>query len=155
MKDVEVRRATPAHLASLLDMVGDFYAEDGHEYDEGRIRAALDPLLADDAHGQVWVLHRSVDDLGSDLLGYAVLTWGWSLESGGREGLLDEFFVAGGRRRGGLGGLLIDHVIAEARTAGCRALFLETERSNHRARAFYDRHGLEEQESIWMSAQLD
>lgn len=95
MKDVEVRRATPAHLASLLDMIGEFYAEDGHEYDEGRIRAALDPLLADDAHGQVWVLHRSVDDLASDLLGYAVLTWGWSLESGGREGLLDEFFVAG------------------------------------------------------------
>lgn len=154
MKDVEVRRATPAHLASLLAMLGEFYAEDGHEYDEGCIRAALEPLLTDDARGQVWVLQRA-GDLDISLLGYAVLTWGWSLESGGREGLLDEFFVVGGRRRGGLGGLLIDHIIAEARAAGCRALFLETERPNHKARAFYDRHGLEEQESIWMSAQLD
>ncbi|WGL53664.1 GNAT family N-acetyltransferase [Nocardioides sp. BP30] len=133
-------------------MVAVFYVEDGHPYDEVRVRRALGPLLADDTHGQVWLLQP--DEPGADAAGYAVLTWGWSLESGGREGLLDELYVAAGWRRSGWGGLLIEQVIAQARAAGCGALFLETVRPNDRARAFYRRHGLVGQDSIWMRREL-
>lgn len=147
---VGVHRAGPTDAATVLELVRAFYTEDGHGYDEDHVRTALEPLLADDVLGQVWLLRHDVDGA----LGYAVLTWGWGLESGGREGLLDELFVADGHRQHGLGGRLLEAVIEAARGARCRTLFLETEAANDAARSFYARHGLVREDSVWMRAEL-
>jgi len=152
MSDVGMRRATPADLEPVLALARAFGIEEGRRYDEAHVRGALEPLLRDDTYGQVWL----VDDSDGDgtLVGYAVLTWGWGLESGGREGLVDEIFVAGPARGRGLGGTLFACVLSAAREAGCRTLFLETERVNEAARRLYRRHGLVEEDSIWMRAEL-
>ena len=145
-----IRRAGAPDAPALLGLIQAFYVEDGHPYDEAHVLGALTPLLADDTYGQVWVV--CADDSPAEArapVGYAVLSWGWGLESGGREGLVDEIFTA--RRGEGLGAELLEHVIAAARDAGCRTLFLETERANDAARRFYARHGLTEQNSVWMS----
>ena len=126
----------------ILPLVRDFYAVDGHEYDEHRVTAALAPLLADDRFGQVWLFDT----------GYAVVTWGYSLESGGRDALLDEFFVQ--NRGGGVGGAVIDALVEECRKAGALKVFLETEAPNDAARRFYGRHGFEAETSTWMSRVL-
>ncbi|WP_433270308.1 GNAT family N-acetyltransferase [Actinosynnema sp. CS-041913] len=120
----------------------EFYAVDGHDYDEARVTAALGPLLADDRHGQVWLFDT----------GYAVVTWGYSLESGGRDALLDEFFVR--NRGGGVGGRVLDALVTACREAGAMKMFLETEAPNDAARRFYRRHGFEEEASTWMSRPL-
>jgi GNAT superfamily N-acetyltransferase len=133
-----------------MRLVRAFGVEEDRAYDDGHLLGALDPLLADDALGQVW-LACSEDD---EPVGYAVLTWGWGLESGGREGLLDEIFIDRGRRGDGLGGRLLEHVITAARVAGCRTFFLETERPNDAARRLYRRYGLVEEDSIWMRSEL-
>jgi ribosomal protein S18 acetylase RimI-like enzyme len=143
-----VRRAVPADLAALLPLNAEFCAIDGHPFDEALVRRALGPLLADDTHGEVWVLQRD-----AALLGYAVITWGYSLESGGREALLDEVYV---RDRGhGLGGLLVRACLAAAARSGATRTFLETESHNERVRRFYARHGFVEEPSTWMSRDLD
>lgn len=141
-----IRRAGASDTEALLGLIRAFYVEDGHPYDEAHVLGALAPLLADDTYGQVWLVCAGDPPAP---LGYAVLTWGWGLESGGREGLIDEIFTA--RRGDGLGAELLEHVIGAAREAGCRTLFLETERANDAARRFYARHGLSEQDSVWMS----
>jgi GNAT superfamily N-acetyltransferase len=143
----ETRRASPADLARVLELAAEFCAYEGYERAESHTRAALEPLLADDAVGQVWL-----GVAAGRVVGYAVLTWGWGLESGGREGLLDEIYVSD--RGAGVGGALVRRVVAAARDAGCRTLFLETEKDNERQRTFYARHGLEEQDSVWMSVTL-
>ncbi|WP_246018778.1 GNAT family N-acetyltransferase [Saccharothrix australiensis] len=120
----------------------EFYGVDGHDYDEERVTAALGPLLADDRYGQVWLFDT----------GYAVVTWGYSLESGGRDALLDEFFVR--NRGGGVGGRVIAELVAACRAAGARKVFLETEAPNDAARRFYRRHGFEPEASTWMSRVL-
>jgi GNAT superfamily N-acetyltransferase len=143
--DIRVHRAGPADLPAILPLVREFCAADGHEYDEARVTRALVPLLAGDEHGQVW--------LAGPGLGYAVVTWGWSLESGGREALLDEIYV---RERGaGLGAVLLRRVIAAAAGAGAAVMFLETEAHNERVRGFYARHGFAAEDSVWMSRPLD
>ncbi|GAA0736313.1 GNAT family N-acetyltransferase [Dactylosporangium roseum] len=132
----------------LLELVREFCAADRHEFDEARIGRALGPLLAEDTHGQVWL---AVDDSGA-AAGYAVVTWGWSLESGGREALLDEIYV---RDRGhGVGAVLLRHAMRAAAEAGASAMFLETEAHNTRVRGFYARHGFAEEDSVWMSGPL-
>jgi ribosomal protein S18 acetylase RimI-like enzyme len=81
---------------------------------------------------------------------YAVLTWGWSIEVGGWEAVLDEIYVSA--RSSGYGAALLRHVVADARSRGVARIFLETERHNTRARTFYARNGFSEDDSIWMSA---
>lgn len=143
-----LRRAGAADLDLLLPLIAEFYRIDQHVFDEREVRSALTPLLADDSFGQVWLITAGPVDVG-----YAVLTWGYSLESGGREGLVDELFVS--ERNTGLGGRAVEALIDQALRADCRVLFLETEAHNARVRSFYGRHGFAEQDSVWMSRQLD
>ena len=84
--------------------------------------------------------------------GYVVITWGYSLESGGREALIDEIYL---RRRGeGRGSKVMDALFDDMAARGVVKMFLETETHNHRARRFYARQGFDEDDSIWMSRQI-
>ncbi|MEU7532276.1 GNAT family N-acetyltransferase [Saccharothrix sp. NPDC042600] len=142
MGTVTITRASTSDLPTILPLVREFYEIDGHHYDEAFVTAALEPLLADDRYGQVWLFDT----------GYAVLTWGYSLESGGRDALLDEFFVR--NRGGGVGGAVLRALVDRARAAGARKMFLETEAPNDAARRFYGRHGFEAETSTWLSQVL-
>jgi ribosomal protein S18 acetylase RimI-like enzyme len=81
------------------------------------------------------------------------LTWGWSIESGGREGLIDEIYVR--ERNTGLGSELLAEVVKVAKQNDVKMIFLETELANERVRGFYRRHGFIQEESIWLSYKLD
>ena len=136
------RLATPADLADLIDLVREFCEVDRHPFDEAHVRDALVPLLESDRHGLVWLVGQPAE-------GYAVVTWGYSLESGGADALLDEIYV---RERGnGQGSDLLRHILRNLETRGLKRIFLETERHNEAVRRFYARHGFEEEDSIWMS----
>jgi GNAT superfamily N-acetyltransferase len=130
-----------------MPVIRSFYEIDRHVFDESLVRTALAPLLVDDMFGQVWV----IDD-GDSLGGYVVVTWGYSLESGGRECLVDEIYVE--RRSQGTGARLLETAMDAARKAGVRAVFLETEAHNERVRSFYARCGFEVDDSVWMSRRL-
>jgi GNAT superfamily N-acetyltransferase len=130
-------------------MVRSFYDLDRHPFDERVVVSALGPLLADDSLGQVWLL---IDPDGSEPCGYAVVTWGYSLESGGREALLDELYVR--ERDRGTGSRALPQILAAATAAGAVRLFLETEAHNEAVRRFYRRHGLVAEDSVWMSVDL-
>lgn len=138
---IEVRRAGTGDLEVLVDLHGQFCEIDGHPFDVRRARTAFAPLLADDTHGVVWI----VDTAGA----YAVVTWGWSIEAGGAEAVLDEIFVA--ERDHGVGSLLLEHVLADGKRRGLARVFLETEAPNERVRRFYERHGFRADDSIWLS----
>ena len=162
-----LRAAKPRDLETLLEMIREFYDEDGHDYDERKLTNALGPLLEDDRHGIVWLI-------GEPPAGYAVVTWGYSLESGGPDALLDEIYVREPGR--GLGGSALDTILDDLRRRGLCRMFLETERHNqrrpapvravsrrplvsfreiHRSRrslaGYRARHGFEEEDSVWMT----
>jgi GNAT superfamily N-acetyltransferase len=143
-------RAVPEDLPVLLPLVADFCGLDHHPYDESRVTHALAPLLADDTFGQVWLVRPPA---GGPPVGYAVVTWGYSLESGGREALLDEIFVR--ERSRGIGAAALGELLDACRAQGIRRMFLETEAHNTRVRRFYARHGFDVEDSIWMSATLE
>ena len=138
---VHVRRAEPDDLDTLVELHREFCDVDGHPFDRGRARAAFAPLLTTDMHGVVWIVDTP--------RAYAVLTWGWSIEAGGSEAVLDEIFVA--ERGNGLGSQLIEQVIADGRRRGLARILLETEAHNDRVRRLYQRHGFRADDSIWLS----
>lgn len=136
---MDVRRAGPTDLDQLVALHTRFCAVDGHPFDDARARHGFGPLLVDDRHGVVWLTEA----------GYAVVTWGWSIEAGGAEAVLDEVFVDD--RGNGVGSALIEHVLADCRARGLARVFLETEAHNERVRALYARHGFRIDDSIWMT----
>ncbi len=138
---VDVRRAGLGDLDALVELHRRFCAVDAHPFDHQRARAGFAPLLDDDTHGVVWI----VDDPQA----YAVLTWGWSIEAGGAEAVLDEIFVA--ERNAGVGSALLAHVLADGRRRRLARIFLETEAPNDRVRRFYERHGFRTDDSIWLA----
>lgn len=142
-----VRRAVPADLDTVLDLVAEYCAADDHPFDAATARTGVTPLLDDDRVGAVWL----IDDDGV-IDGYAAVTWGWSIESGGADAILDELYV---RTKGrGHGSELIRHVEDDCRRRGVRRVFLETERANGAARRLYRRHGYVAEPSIWMAKTL-
>lgn len=139
-------RATVKNLPELLELIREFCAIDGHIFDEQRLQRCLPDLLHTDDHGLVWLI-------GEPVVGYAVITWGYSLESGGREALIDEIYL---RSRGrGLGTRAIKALLEDCRSRGVQMVFLETEAGNSRAREFYARAGFTADDSIWMSRSFD
>jgi len=139
-----IRLARPEDVDVLVDLHRAFCDADQHPFDVDRARAAFGPLLQDDRWGVVW--------LAAPAAGYAVLTWGWSIEAGGAEAVLDELFVHDRRR--GVGSALIEKLVADGRRRGLVRIFLETEAHNDGARSFYGRHGFTVDDSIWMSRDL-
>ncbi len=162
-----IRRATVDDLDELVELAAEYCVADGHAFDGATVRAGFGPLLADDAHGVVLVttatppVDGNRDGTGDDgddgdgdgIVGYGVLTWSWSIEIGGPEAVLDELYVR--TRNQGLGGALVDALVAAGREHGMRRIFLETERPNQAARRLYERHGFEADDSIWMAILLD
>ena len=144
---VTLRLATSEDYQDLIPLIKEFCEIDNHEFDDARIEKSLVPLLKDAVLGRVIIL-----EVEGELKGYAVLTWGWSLESGGREALLDEIYVR--ERNQGWGTLLLDKVVATAKENNAQIIFLETELANERVRDFYLRHGFNKEDSIWLSQKI-
>ncbi len=143
---MEFVRAGLEDREGLLSLIAEYYELDRHVFDRQRVVAALQPLLTEDDFGVVWKVGTGAAQ------GYAVVTWGYSLESGGPEALIDEIYV---RPRGqGVGAALVDHIIADCRERGFLRIFLETERHNTRVREFYARCGFGSDDSIWMSRDI-
>ena len=112
------------------------------------IRQALEPLLNEPVIGDVWVAE---DD---EIVGYLVITWGWGIESGGKEALIDEIFVSPDYRNQGLASALVTASLDRARDLGTKAVFLETEVDNPNSRTLYERLGFTTESSVWMRALL-
>lgn len=144
---IHVRRAVPADLDVLVGLAAEYCDADGHVFDEPTVRAGFGPLLDDDRYGIVFVA-----ELDGAVDGYGVVTWGWSIEIGGLDVVLDELYA---RTRGqGVGTALIRRLEADCRSRDVKRIFLETERTNEDARRLYEREGYEADTSIWMAKEL-
>lgn len=134
---ITYRKAELDDLAAVWRLVQQFYAEESYaQIDRERAQGALRTLLGDDRLGSVWLVEE-----GAEAQGYALLCHGFSLEYGGRDAFLDEFFVCQALRGRGLGTKLLDAAEAGARQAGVGAVHLEVEGANPRAASLYARRG--------------
>jgi|SRR6185312_3187378 len=144
------RFARPDDLEAVLALHRDFFAEDHYPYDEKETRGNLALLLSDPSLGRVFVLEED----GSPA-GYLALTFGFSLEFSGRNGLVDELYVAPGHRGRGHGTQALAAAEKLCRELGIRALHLVVERYKEAAQALYRRVGFVAYERNVMSKTLD
>ena len=71
---------------------------------------------------------------------------GYTIEFGGRDALVDEFFIAQAARSQGLGGRALEAVKGEVARLGVRVIHLEVARTNHGTKRFYSKAGFKSRE---------
>jgi ribosomal protein S18 acetylase RimI-like enzyme len=147
--DVVLAPVGPGDRAALEPMVRAYYAEDGLAFDEERQGAALAAIiLAGDPLCLAWLVR-----VADATVGYVVLTLGFSLESGGRDGVIDELFVAPSVRGRGIGAKVLALIEREARARDLKRLYLEVGHDNP-ARGLYRRAGFFDHQRNLMSKYL-
>ena len=140
-EEVTCMVATAADRAAVGQWMQAFYAE-GHLAYGPATEAALEELLADPRLGMAVLIKRRGAGRGDgEGVGYFVLTFLHSLERGGKMALLDELFLLPHARGQGIGKLAVKAAIELAREAGCRAVGLEVDEENARARRLYEKAG--------------
>ena len=143
-----MRSARPGDLDRLLALAEAFHAEDGHALDAAG-RRALAEILAGEPAARAFLF-----ELDGTTVGYGVLTVGYSVEHGGRDGFLDDFYLAPEARGRGLGRRSLDALEGEAQALGIRVLHLEVGTENRRADALYRSVGFRDSGRRLMSKRL-
>ncbi|MGR3492958.1 MAG: GNAT family N-acetyltransferase [Shimia sp.] len=95
-------------------------------------------MLAGSPHGVVYLAGPRVAPLG-----YAVVTFGWSIEFGGLDAWLDEIYVRAQVRGRGIGGDMLFGLVAELRDRQVKGLSLEVDRGDAATQKLYSRVGFE------------
>lgn len=139
--------ATGADRADILRLARLFHAEDGHPLN-ARGEAAIEHLLLDRIFGTI--LKLVID---GTIVGYTVVSFGYSIEWGGRDAFIDDLYIAGNQRGAGLGRLVIENVVDWLRSMAIGALHLEVMAGNP-AEKLYRRMGFSDRDSVFMSMRL-
>ncbi len=145
----DFRCATTADIDIILPMMREFYFFENLPYEESRQRRLLQQVLEDPTLGQVIIVHE-----GADLLGYFVLGFGFSIEFGGRDAILDELYIAPEFRGLGTGTRAVEYALEVCRQAGMEAIHLEADHFNTRAHDLYLRLGFKDHERHLMTKWL-
>ncbi len=135
----------------VLALMGAFYAEERLVFLEKGARAAVRELLMRPELGRVFLLR----DKAGKAHGHLVLTFGFSLEFGGRFVLFDEVFVSSEVRGRGLGKEAMEIAARWAKGQGVAALRLEVNRANAHAREVYRRSGFKDEQRDMLTRWVD
>ena len=136
---------------TILGFMRELYAMDGTTpLEEEKARRALLGIVRDPALGRVWVIQD-----GAEAIGYVILTLGYSLEYGGRDGFIDELFIAEAHRGRGVGREAMRFLDGICRELGVRALHLEVERANTAAQRLYRKFGFSDHDRYLLTKWIE
>jgi len=142
--------AKPEHLDRLVTLCAAFHTEEGITQSDEARRDALAPLLEGSPYGAVYLIGPARAPIG-----YLVVCFGWSIEFGGLDAILDELYIRPGVRGRGIATeslIALPRALAEG---GLRAIHLEVDRENTAAVKLYKRAGFTPREKyMFMSREL-
>ncbi|MDJ0821423.1 MAG: GNAT family N-acetyltransferase [Paracoccaceae bacterium] len=137
--------ATEDDAPKLLPLVAAFHAEAGFDTDAKAQAAAIAPLLAGSPHGAVWIIGPRMSPVG-----YIVISFGWSVEFGGLDAMVDELFIRPAVRRRGMGFEALNGIAKALKSGGVRALHLEVDQTDEDAQRFYRRARFQPRDSYML-----
>lgn len=147
--EIVFRVVTRVDLDALLPLVQAYYEFDHIPFDEQVARRALENFVEDSTFGRIWLI-----SVGDELVGYLVLTLGYSIEYGGRDAFIDEVYVRESHRGHGIGRQAIAFAETQCRALGVYALHLEVERDNTNAHALYRKVGFVDHDRYLMTKRI-
>jgi GNAT superfamily N-acetyltransferase len=139
------RLANTTDIPILIGMIKSFYIEDHHKYQEKKIRKALGEIIREKEWGKVFLI-----EFKNQIIGYFILTYGWSLEYFGRDIFIDEIFIKKSFRGLGLGKRSLEFIEQYVKENNILAIHLEVNKYNM-AKKLYESRGYHSHDSDLMS----
>lgn len=146
MPNINYRVANIADLDRLLELVREFHQHERLPFDEQIDRDVLTEFLTDESLGRAWSILQE-----AEVIGYIILTLGYSLEYRGRDAFIDEFYICPQHRGRGIGTKTLAFIEDACRTLGVRALHLEVDIKNPDAQRLYHRVGYRRHDRFLMT----
>ncbi len=134
--------ARPEDLDKLLTMVASFHEEQGIDSSDEQRRGALLPLLEGLPYGAIYLIGPVRAPIG-----YIIVTFTWSVEFGGLDGMIDELFIRRAVRGRGIATEVLYTLPRTLAEAGVRAIHIEVDRENIPALKLYTRARFEAREN--------
>lgn len=152
MSSLEFREAIPGDEALLLPMMRALAKQDPEviPFNESSARAAFHQFLSLRTFGRIWLLYD-----GAAVVGYIILTIGFSFEFRGHDAFIDELYIVPRHRRRGFGRQAMAVVEQKAREMGVNAVHLEVDRGNESALELYRRAGYVDHDRFLMTKWLE
>ena len=141
--------ASEADLGELLPMVARYHETERIASSPEERTRALRTLLHDPKAGLVWLIR-----VGEIPVGYIAVCFCYSIEFGGYDSFIDEFFIEEGHRGQGIGTRSLEHIVPELQRQGIRAVSLEVGNSNEPAKQLYLRCGFEPRDRYGVMTRL-
>jgi ribosomal protein S18 acetylase RimI-like enzyme len=130
------RLATLTDLYILLELVQEFHQIEHLPFDEKLDHDVLEQFLNNASFGQAWLIQRE-----TEVIGYIILTLGFSLEFRGRDAFIDEFYVRPEYQNQGIGTKTLAFIETSLMSLGIRAIHLEVDFENPNAQRLYRKTG--------------
>ena len=134
MTTAEVRRATVDDAERVAQLLHDFNTE----FDTD---SPGPDVLAERLRGLLAGLQTFALLSGDPAVGIALVTLRPNVWHPGPVALLDEMYVTPHARAAGIGGAIVDRLIADCRIAGVSAIEINVDEGDADAQRFYARHG--------------
>jgi diamine N-acetyltransferase len=148
-----IRAATAADAPYLFPLMRALTEQEPNPnpgaFRESLVGKAFHFLLDHPERGRVWVL--AVDE---SLVGYIVLTLGFSFEFLGTDAFIDELYIVPEYRRRGFGRRAVEFLEDEANKIGVNAVHLEVDIGNAAASELYRRMGFADHNRFLMTKWL-
>ena len=108
--NVQLRLASEDNLPELLSFVQLYHEFESIEIDDLQREQAVNPLLNQRPFGRMWLIESA-----GEWVGYIVICFGYTIELGGRDAFLDEFYIHRSCRGNGIGAEVLRLVEAKAK----------------------------------------
>ncbi len=142
--------ARPEHLEQLIALVAAFHAEEGITQSDEARRNGLAPLLDGIPHGVAYLIGPARAPIG-----YVIITFGWSVEFGGLDAIVDEIYVRPGVRGRGIASEALLTLPNALSGGGVKAMHLEVDKTNEKAQKLYSRAGFKPRDNyMFMTRKL-
>jgi ribosomal protein S18 acetylase RimI-like enzyme len=129
---------TETDADALVELGRTFHLEDGHPL--GAVgEAALRQIARGEPLARAWLIRQR-----DQTLGYVIITLGFSVEYGGRDGFIDDLYLIRAARGRGLGREVLEFAVTRAAELGIGTLHLEVETDNEHATRLYRAAGFKE-----------
>jgi len=137
-------------LDALIELVKAFHRETNIHCDESNLMQTLENIISNEKIGKIWFIRQKASNVG-----YIAVSFGFSLEFGGFDAFVDEFFIHPQYRGCGLGHETLKQVKRHLHDLGIDALHLEVSKTEAGVISFYEKHGFKIRQNYHlMSAKL-
>lgn len=134
--EINFIQAESNHIPLILSMMEEFYSIDNYSFNKINTEKNLREFINNENLGRLWLLN-----FNNEIVGYIILTFGYSFEYNGRDAFIDELFIKQEFRNKGIGSKTMEFIEQKGKELNINAIHLEVEMLNENAEKLYKNHG--------------